>query len=205
MLRGRWLIAVLLIAVFPPAGCGRGTARTTTSKATKAAANIPLPEWAPKNPSPEFLRAARVIKTWMNESPITDEPEAAGRAIQIHFQRALVPAWEFFGTLTDAQIEHFRSTKDLRIGVKDLSEKQRAALYRFFDVWRKGFKGVSMANTGFGEDWLVDLYKSGAKEDLSNVQIEFLIRGSGRVAMMLRARLADGTLGPRCPVGLGDM
>jgi len=167
--------------------------------------SVPLPVWAPASPSPEFLRAARVFRTWVDEPAVTDEPELAGRALQIRFHRTLVPAWEFFGSLTDEQIERFRSTKDLRIQVKDLTDKQRAALYHFFDVWRQEFKGVSSPNTDFSEDWLVDLYKAGAKEDLSNVQIQFLVRGSGRVAMILRARQPDGSLGPRCPVGLGDI
>jgi hypothetical protein len=170
-----------------------------------ATASVPLPEWAPKNPSPEFLRAARVFKTWVNESPISDEPELAGRALQIRFRHTLVPAWEFFGSLTDEQIERFRATRDLRIQVKDLTDKRRAALYRFFDVWRQEFKGVSSPNTDFSEDWLVDLYKLGAKEDLSNVEIQFRVRGSGRVAMILRSRQPDGSLGPPCPIGLGDM
>jgi hypothetical protein len=168
-------------------------------------ADVPLPVWAPKDPSPEFLRAARVFKTWVNESPVSDEPDLSGRALESRFRRALVPAWEFFGSLTDEQIERFRKTRDLTIRVPDLTEKQRAALYHFFDVWRQEFRGVSTVNTEFDEDWLVGLYKAGAKEDLSNVQIQFLVRGSVRVAMFMRARLPDGSLGPICPIGLGDM
>jgi hypothetical protein len=146
-----------------------------------------------------------VFKTWVDEPPITDEPELAGRALSIRFNRALVPAWELFGSLTDGQIERFRSRRDLRIQVKNLTDKQRAALYRFFDVWRREFKGVSSVTTEFSEDWLVDLYKLGAREDLSNVEVQFLVRGRGRAAMFLRSRQPDGSLGPPCPIGLGDM
>jgi len=195
------MILVLLLA----SGCGRRAPQQQVVRSSAQAANVPLPVWAPENPSPEFLRAARVFKTWVNEPDITDEPELAGRALEIRFRRALVPAWEFFGSLTDEQIERFRSTRDLRIRVKDLTDEQRAALYRFFDVWRKEFKGVSSVNTGFSEDWLVDLYKVGAQEDLSNVEVQFLVRASGRVAMLLRSRQPDGSLGLPCPIGLGDM
>ncbi len=55
------------------------------------------------------------------------------------------------------------------------------------------------------DDWLVELYKGGAREDLSNVQVQFLVRSGHRVAMFLRARLPDGSLGPPCPIGLGDL
>jgi hypothetical protein len=205
------LAAGAVAALAPLLGCGREVGAPdsllTASQGTRAGSLDlpPLPEWAPENPSPEFMRAARVFKTWVNEPAITDELALAERALEIRFRRTLVPAWEFFGSLTDEQIERFRSTRDLRIRVKDLTDKQRAALYRFFDVWRKEFKGVSSANTGFSEDWLVDLYKLGASEDLSNVEVQFLVRGSGRLAMLLRSRQPDGSLGPPFPIGLGDM
>ncbi len=198
------VVGIIGIAVAVAAlGCGKSQKPTTTPAGPEA--RVLLPKWAPENPSPEFLRAARVFRTWVDEPAITDEADLAGRALDSRFRRALVPAWEFFGSLSDEQIERFRSTRDLRIGVKDLTDKQRAALYRFFDVWRKEFKGVSSVNTEFGEDWLVELYKLGAKEDLSNVEVQFLVRGRGRVAMILRSRQRDGSLGPPCPIGLGDM
>jgi hypothetical protein len=37
------------------------------------------------------------------------------------------------------------------------------------------------------------------------VQIEFLVRGRGRVAMILRVRQPDGSLSPPCPAGIGDI
>ena len=196
---------VVLATVVAFLGCGRQAAEAPESSAGTQTADVPLPVWAPENPSPEFLRAARVFRTWVNEPAVTDEPELAGRALDLRFQRTLVPAWEFFGSLTDEQIERFRSRRDLRIQVRDLTDKQRAALYRFFDVWRKEFKGVSAVTTEFSEDWLVELYKLGAREDLSNVEVQFLVRGRGRVAMLLRSRQPDGSLGPPCPIGLGDM
>jgi hypothetical protein len=205
MRQGRWLIAVLLIAVSPPAGCGRSAARTTTPKASKAVTRIPLPEWAPKNPSPEFLRAAALIRPYPQEFSVArEEGDLAARAFQERYDRTLVPAWEFFGMLSDEQINRLRSAKSLRLMVKDLSAKQRAGLYHYFDVWRKEMKGLPERPQEWGEDWLVELYKFGAKQDLSNVQIEFLAReGSHILVMILRAQKADGTLSPPCPAGLG--
>ncbi len=207
MPRGSWLIALLLLAVFPLAGCGRSTARTTTPRASKAVTSIPLPEWAPKSPSPEFLRAARVLRPMPDEVSVAqDRGDMVGRAWSEKYHRTFVAAWEFFGSLTDQQIERFVATKRLRLLVKDLTPQQRAALYHHFDVWRETMRGVPADyQDQFGEDWLVELYRLGAKQDLSNVEITFEVRSSHRVAIFMRAQLAGGKLSAPCPAGIGQL
>jgi uncharacterized protein YcgL (UPF0745 family) len=129
-----------------------------------------------------------------------------GRAWSERYGRTLVAAWEFFGTLTDQQIERFVATKRLRLLAKDLTPKQRAAMYHYFDVWRETMKGVPVDyQDQFGEDWLVELYRLGAKQDLSNVEITFDVRTSHIVRMMMRVQLNDGKLSAPCPAGIGEL
>jgi len=195
------VVGVLLLVV----GCGHRAPHETSPVEAAKTADVPLPEWAPPNPSPEFMRAARVIKPWPTEITIAGESDLAAKAFNARFRRCLVPAWEFFGSLTDDQIGRFRATRDLRIQVKDLTDKQRAALYRVFDTWREQMKGVPDRPEAWGTDWLVELYKAGAKEDLSNVEIQFVVRARGRVVMFLRACLPDGSLSYPNGMGLGHM
>jgi uncharacterized protein YcgL (UPF0745 family) len=219
---------IVLILLFA-AGCAHHTAQKPTSVKPSVQATIPLPDWAPKNPSPEFLRAAKVIKPWggpigergrgvaagrpSTEAYSPDVPRAqddvapdlAGRAWSEKYHRTLVAAWEFFGTLTGEEIDRFVRTKKVRLLAKDLNPKQRAAMYHYFDVWRETMKGVPVdLRSQFDEDWLVDLYKLGAKQDLSNVEITFDVRTSHIVRMMMRAQLPGGKLSPPLPAGLGQ-
>lgn len=70
-----------------------------------------LPEWAPKSPSPEFIRAAKYL------SPLP--PENAGYHASGPLDAA---AWELFGTLTDEQIKDFMTVKQDKCETKALSE-----------------------------------------------------------------------------------
>ncbi|UCC67670.1 MAG: hypothetical protein JSV79_11195 [Armatimonadota bacterium] len=131
--------------------------------------------------------------------------DLARKALSERYRRTLPAAWEFFGTLTDEQIERFLSAKSVRLRFVDLSGRQRAALLRYFDVFRESMRGLSPEEQEYREDPLVELYKLGAKEDLSNVEIEVLVRASGIVAMFMRAREPGGDLSPPLPVGLGHI
>ena len=169
------VVCVLAVAAV---SCGRKSPAlspgTGAGKVTKA--DVPLPEWAPENPSPEFLRAAKVLK------PIPPEMlgafgERAGPAVQAtlaRFRRTWTAGYEFFGAMTDEQIDRFVSTKEVRIPVRSLTAKQRAALDNYLNVWRE-----AMSGTGLGaDDLLVILYKDGAREDLSNVGVGFVWGGT---------------------------
>ena len=201
----RLLVPALVVLLVAP-GCGQRAAQEKPADKAAQTADMPLPEWAPENPSPEFLRAARVIKPWPEEfTPARNGTELTRKALHHRYISTLPAAWEFFGTLTDEQIERFLSTKSLRLRFVDLSGRQRAALLRYFDVFRESMKGLSPEEQEYSEDLLVELYKLGAEEDLSNVEIEFLIRASGIVAMFMRSRQPDGGLSPPVPAGLGHI
>ena len=63
-------------------------------------------------------------------------------------------------------------------------------------------KGGASDRSGNPEDLLVYLYKAGAGKDLSNVRIQFLIRGD-RVVLRLHAQQPDGSMSRPVAVGLG--
>jgi hypothetical protein len=131
--------------------------------------DIPLPDWAPENPSPEFIRAARVLK------PLPSEllgPAAAEKGISASAMMAMVaPLWrgayEFFGALSDDQMERLRETGVIRFPVRSLAAPQREAMERFIAT-RDGVLQGDLRVT-----WL----KSGAAEDLSDVDVGFAVEG----------------------------
>jgi hypothetical protein len=149
-----------------------------------------VPEWWPKHPSPEFQRAAQVIKPGL---PETAGDAAANRTQTVPdkaYYRNLPTAWEFFGALSDEQIRHFRSARKVDLPVASLTATQRAALDRLLAT---------------DQDWLTELRTFGATEDLSNVEVTFDVRPSGIVRMMLRVRQPGGGMSPPLPVGLGHI
>jgi len=189
-------LATLAVALAWLTGASRaGSAPKAKAKPAKAApapaswktARPSLPDWAPKHPSLEFLRAARVLKPTpldvMKSSGATDTENA------VRVKGAIIlwiAAYEFFGTLKDEQIAQFlqirqmvlppgapgRPSQHVRgnqivIPVKQLTGRQRAALDRYFEASREAFKGQR------SDDCLLVLYKMGAKRDLSNVRVGF--------------------------------
>ena len=149
-----------------------------------------VPEWWPKHPSPEFQRAAQVIKPGLPEAA---ERAAANRAQTVAdkaYYRSLPAAWVLFGALSDEQIRHFRSAGKIALPVTSLTATQRGALDRLFAT---------------NQAWLTELRTFGATEDLSNVEVAFDVRRSGIVRMMLRVRQPGGGTSPPVPIGLGHI
>ena len=165
-------------------GCGR---RVPKAPATPAAA--PIAAWAPRNPSPAFLRAAKVLK------PLPEEVQQSSE---------LLPAlFELFGTLTDDQIKTFLQRKQAKIPLKGASESTLSLFREKYGAKEAGEELVydmhevsvpyrsltaaqreafdkaeaalltAMKSEGDNDDLLVHLYKIGAKEDLSNVDVGF--------------------------------
>lgn len=164
----------LLLVLCGVSGCGRKSTRNPAKPAAEKPA-VPLPEWAPKNPSPEFLRAAKVLKPLPPELLAkVASSGAATQAMVAQYRSTWVPACEFFGALSDQQIEHFKSSREVRVPVKSMTRSQRRALDSYFDAW-----GKAMAGDPSFPDLLVMLYKDGAKEDLSNVDAGFVSDGRG--------------------------
>jgi hypothetical protein len=183
------LTAVLSLALAGVllAGCG-GQPSDSSSGGGVSNLSVALPEWAPKNASPEFLRAARVIEADPPEFYRREgEADQANRAYWHKMTRWLPTAWELFGTLSDEQMEQFLAGKEIREPVKSLTKKQQAILNRLFEDYRREMKGVPEM-----EDWLVELYRLGAREDLSNVDVVFPYRASGIAALVFRVQQPGG-------------
>ena len=169
-------ISVALLLVFcGVSGCGRKSTQKPPKPTTQKVA-IPLPEWAPKDPSPEFLRAARVLKpvpTELERQVVGSAPE--GEALLARVRQTYPSAWEFFGTLDDRRIGQFRETKGIRIPMKLLTQEQRTAFDHWLECWRAAMKGGPPEF----QDYLVLLSKMGAKDDLSNVDVGFTAKTAG--------------------------
>jgi hypothetical protein len=198
MKSARYLMLVTAVAAAAAVAL-TGCSRAGRTPATQGAA---LPEWAPKNPSPEFQRAAKVIKPNPPQAQQKGaEANAAQAALDEAYRRTLPAAWEFFGTLSDEQIQQFRAAREIRLPVTSLTPKQRAALNNFFNTWRQAMKDAPPID----QNWLTQLRMFGATEDFSNVEVTFDVRPSGIVRMTLAVRQPDGTTSPPLPIGLGHI
>ncbi len=153
------LLAVLLLA-----GAIAAAAATPAQDAVAKPRPPVLPSWAPKRPSKEFLRAAKVLK------PIPEEAQT--------YTPIYVPAWELFGSLTDQQVRQFltptqqsqpiagmdadlqRSFRDdyqakqvgdklvysshlIGVGMGSFSPRQRAIFDALAEAWRDARKGTA--------------------------------------------------------------
>jgi hypothetical protein len=188
-----WRVVAIvgIAAALASLGCGKEQRPSVPTTVGKAA--VPLPEWAPKSPSPEFLRAAKVLKPmpreWLGAAAQGDQTRAA---FVDKFTRVWPASYEFFGTLTDDQMERFLSTGQIRIPVKALSVAQKAALDSWFSTWRRAMKGTD------DEDFLVDLYKVGAQRDLSNVEAGFDVPSGHMVHVKFWTKRPDGSVQQLC-------
>ena len=191
MITSLLLLSLALCAV----GCGQKAAHQPARPAARRP-SIPLPEWAPKNPSPEFLRAWKALKPApLEQLRAYAHGDKAGEA-QMMKSLCFWPAtYEFFGTLSDEQIGKFRAEKELRIRPRDLTERQRAALEAWFAAFREAEKGGDPETS----DYQIMLYKMGAKEDLSNVRVGFVANGGHAVHIAFWITVPGGKEeGPIC-------
>ena len=192
MTRHGFVAGTIAVAALASAGCGHHPAQRPAAVVPTPEAATPLPEWAPRNPSPELLRAARVLKPLPEESLQGMLGKTAEGEAILQRYRGIIPAcYEFFGTLDDRQIERFRTTKEIRIPTKSLTPKQRGSLDHWFQSYRAAMKGMRPEL----EDYLLLIYKMGGKEDLSNVDVGFTARAAGAghmVHIWFWVKLRDG-------------
>ncbi|UCC69063.1 MAG: hypothetical protein JSV79_03860, partial [Armatimonadota bacterium] len=133
----RWCSLLLLtIALDLAPGCGQPQAQQGPAERPAQTADVPLPDWAPKNPSPEFLRALSVLKPIPLEELTRGGGSGPAAEAQALRHRLMWPAaYEFFGTLSDEQIQRFLSSREeekkILIPMQSLTPKQRRA----FDTW----------------------------------------------------------------------
>jgi hypothetical protein len=172
-----WVLAVIIVVAGVFFAYNRKIAHESgTSGGIKQVAGVTLPEWAPKNPSPEFIRAAKVLKPMPTEAmAAASNGNQSVSAMMERYSKTFPAAYDFFGTLTDEQIKHFQSAKEIRISVKQLTSRQNTALNNWFEDFRKAMQDSPSEFS----DYLVMLYKSGAAEDLSNVEVGFTAKIGG--------------------------
>jgi len=194
-----WLgLSVLSLPMLLGQGCERRGAQPATGGSAETE-GVTLPDWAPKDPSPAFLRAAKVLK------PLPEEVQS--------YSPLYPAAYELFGTLTDEQLEDFLKPKQRRLPLRKIPEERRGFYKEHFGAeqvgnelvyWardvkipftsltsaqREAFDRLAEAYDESQEvspdqvDLLVRLYKAGAKEDLSNVQISFNATGGPTVGL----------------------
>jgi hypothetical protein len=175
------LAAGLTICLF--GGCGpkgeqdssqRTPHSSEIAQASKITGYSALPFWAPEHPSKAFLRAAKVLRPIPVESYIRrQEADPINGSLFIKCAYTLEPIYELFGLLTDKQIQQFILSKKIRLPVKTLNTAQHKVLNDFFEVFRKTMENEPTID----DDCLVMLYKKGAQEDLSNVDLGFVHDG----------------------------
>jgi len=172
-----WIgLGIVLVAILVGVFAWKAT-RTPSNETAARAADVILPEWAPKNPSPEFLRAAKVLKPLPPEMlQSMGQGSQAGEAMLKRYSTTFPALYEFFGTLTDQQRDRFVSAGEVRVKVKQLTPQQRTALDNWFEEFRKAMKGASLGV----DDYKVMLYKAGAAQDLSNVDVGFSTKTAGK-------------------------
>jgi hypothetical protein len=144
--------------------------------------DVPLPDWAPENPSKEFLRAAQVLKPAPTDDLTRGDVPEEVRVLVVELKRRCDPVlWELFGSLSDEQIARFQETERLALSVKEMTPRQRAILDAFLDA----NKGLEAQVEGQPiPDLRVGLYKAGAHEDLSNVEARFEIEGADMLSFV---------------------
>lgn len=160
-----------------------------------------LSEWPPKNPSQEFLNATKVINPFPSET--SSDPDK--KATDMRFHQSLVPALEFFGALSDEQVNTLSTTKRLQMPYGSLTAKQQTMLKNYFDVYRQIMKDAPV-DRDTSKDELADLRNFGAQEDLSNVDILLDIRANNLVRFACIIKKQDGSISQPLPLaGLGTL
>jgi hypothetical protein len=161
-----------------------------------------LPEWAPEEPSKEFLRAVEVLGFLPSE-----ELRAAGAAnpevgafVTAMLEVLWPRAFELFGSLTGEEVEEFGAHREVRIYVPSLLPSQKTAL----DNWIEAASEVAALAPGAGppgeglppeQRFLALLREEGAEEDLSNVDVGFGIQ-AGAVGVYFWINVSGSGKGP---------
>jgi hypothetical protein len=184
-----------VVVLLTLAGCSHRAAPPAPKAKPAVKQSVPLPDWAPEYPSPEFLRAARVLKPLpreVSQQQNSNIGPGLSEALKARMERILNPAsYQLFGSMSDEQIKRFLATKEIRLPVRTMTKAQRAA----FDEW---FAAAAEAGKGGPPEYAdlrVYLYKLGAKEDLSNVEAGFVAIEGHAVHIWFWVRGRDGKEG----------
>jgi hypothetical protein len=223
-MRSLLIVSVIVTSIML---CGYSVQSATTAPKPNVGktSDLVLPSWTPKHPSPEFLRAAKIIRPVPDEilQQFAKELAPGNKTLPAAMQRyaATFPAaYEFIGSLSDTQLAMFMkprqlvmqipkkiskeeaakafaaqqkwmpdarlvddkvicTLREIRIPIKALTQAQRAALDRWMDAFDRATKGLPRVPGQLtGYEYRVGLYKMGAKEDFSNVDVALSDQGT---------------------------
>jgi len=168
---------------------------------------VRLPAWSPKNPSAEFIRAAKVLKPLNADT----KQDASAR----------VPMWECFGALTDKQLKSFMKIQQEKLNTAKMNPKSLSYMKQHYGavekdnflvydtrritipvkslpaVQRKAFDKAIESNRA-------DLLRYGALKDMSNVDLVFDAKGCHEVWFSLcivTRRTANNSTSMYCTLG----
>jgi hypothetical protein len=157
-----------------------------------------LPEWAPADPSDEFLRGLRallVVPTEQVLAPAGDNEELA-TYLKKMMNTLWPPAFELFGSLSEEEMATFFAEEELRLPVPSLPAEQQTVL----DRWLAAADTV-IARAPVGSDvppkggYMALMKEEGAEEDLSNVDVGFGSK-NGMVGVYFWIKKTPGGEGP---------
>ena len=142
-----------------------------------------LPEWAPEDPSKEFLRGVEVLGFISKEEVLPEGAGAEAEAFLTAMMEILWPrSFELFGSLTDEQAEKFLAEREIRLPIPSLPPSQKAALDKWLkaadEVIARAPEAIRPADETLAKGgYLALLREVGAAADLSNVDVGFGQRG----------------------------
>lgn len=164
-LRRTFSLACIIITLWFCLGCGPRTAGDREQ----------APAWMPKNPSPAFQRANKLLRPLSPDSLRSIAREFPGGAASVKAYCRTFPAlYEVFGSLTEAQLHEFDKADQVEVSMKELTAEQRRAVEHWFDLWQKEMKHAPAEVRDY-RDLLV---KSGAAKDFTNVELGFRLRSN---------------------------
>jgi hypothetical protein len=197
-----WLYCTLTLALAVWVSGGPPAVLAAEEQAAEKSCAVALPEWAPEEPSEEFLRAVEVLGSLPSEEL---RAAAAANPEMEAFVTALLEvlwprAFELFGSLTDQQVEKFLAQREIRLYIPSLPASQKTAL----DNWIEAAGEVAALAPGVAlpadgvppqERFLALLREEGAAEDLSNVDVGFRTE-RGAVGLYFWINVSESGTGP---------
>jgi peroxiredoxin len=183
-------VGVLLAVALAFCGCGR----SAKPEAPESPPSVALPEWAPEEPSAEFLRAAASARPIPTEGLLELGMDEA--AVERILTRVWPACYEFLGSMSDQQIETLTAREELRMPYSSLAPAQKAAFERWMEA-------AGSTHPPGQQDYRAFLANQGVKEDFSNLDVGFGIHDGGIVGIYLWV-LREGLEGPSGPTITSD-